>query len=111
LNLIQVFSSARSSAVLFSVIGYLPTEEAFRREGHETNSDVTYWSKLAPGSLETVVEATRELIEELFDDAQGVVGDRSFGVEEGCRRQWPPGGGRLAAVYSSAVVNFRDRVS
>jgi hypothetical protein len=71
-------------------VGYLPTEQAFRREGHETNSDVTYWSKLAPGSLETAVEAARELIEELFDDAQDARGDRSSAGAGDFRDPCPP---------------------
>lgn len=47
-------------------VGYLPTREAYSRGGHEANEDVTYWAKLAPGSLETVVESTRELLREMF---------------------------------------------
>ena len=41
-------------------VGYLPTREAYERGGHEANEDVTYWAKLAPGCLETVVERARE---------------------------------------------------
>ena len=47
-------------------VGYLPTRAAYTRGGHEANEDVTYWAKLAPGSLETVVEQARTLVEELF---------------------------------------------
>jgi hypothetical protein len=47
-------------------VGYLPTREAYARGGHEANAEVTYWAKLAPGSLETVVEKTRELVRGLF---------------------------------------------
>ena len=47
-------------------VGYLPTRAAYARGGHEANEDVTYWAKLAPGSLETVVEQARTLVEELF---------------------------------------------
>ena len=47
-------------------IGYLPTRDACERDGHESNADVTYWAKLAPGSLEQVVARTREMIGELF---------------------------------------------
>jgi len=47
-------------------VGYLPTREAYAREGHETNEDVTYWAKLAPGSLEDVVERARGIIGGLF---------------------------------------------
>ena len=35
-------------------------------DGHETNSDVTYWAKFADDSLEKVVETSREMIAELF---------------------------------------------
>lgn len=52
-------------------IGYLPTRDAAARDGHETNSDVTYWAKLAPGALETVVEAAREMIDQLFSSTMG----------------------------------------
>ena len=47
-------------------IGYVPTRDAYARDGHETNADVTYWAKLAPGALETVVENARELVGEMF---------------------------------------------
>lgn len=47
-------------------VGYLPTREAASRNGHESNADVTYWAKLAPGALEHVVETARDLIRELF---------------------------------------------
>ena len=47
-------------------VGYLPTRAAYARGGHEANEDVTYWAKLAPGSLETVVEQARTLVQELF---------------------------------------------
>ena len=48
-------------------VGYLPTREAYARGGHEANEDVTYWAKLAPGSLETVIDRAREMIQELFE--------------------------------------------
>ena len=48
-------------------VGYLPTRAAYERGGHEANEDVTYWAKLAPGCLETVVERARALIERLFE--------------------------------------------
>ena len=48
-------------------VGYLPTREAYSRGGHEANEDVTYWSKLSPGSLETVVERARALTAQLFE--------------------------------------------
>ena len=47
-------------------VGYLPTRAAYDRGGHEANEDVTYWAKLAPGCLETVVERARTLVKELF---------------------------------------------
>ncbi|MDE2998516.1 MAG: hypothetical protein OXU79_05480 [Gemmatimonadota bacterium] len=47
-------------------VGYLPTREAYARGGHEANEDVTYWAKLAPGCLETVVERARAIVEDLF---------------------------------------------
>jgi len=47
-------------------VGYLPTRAAYARGGHEANADVTYWAKLAPGSLEQVVQATTELIADLW---------------------------------------------
>ena len=47
-------------------VGYLPTRQAYTRGGHEANEDVTYWAKLAPGSLETVSETAVATIEELF---------------------------------------------
>jgi hypothetical protein len=47
-------------------VGYLPTREAYARGGHEANAEVTYWAKLAPGCLETVVAKARELVGELF---------------------------------------------
>ena len=46
--------------------GYLPTREAAARGGHESNPDCTYWAKLAPDSLDKVVEKTVELIYDLF---------------------------------------------
>lgn len=46
--------------------GYLPTRQAYSRGGHEANADVTYWSKLAPGCLETIAENTIAVIKELF---------------------------------------------
>ena len=47
-------------------VGYLPTRAAYERGGHEANEDVTYWAKLAPGCLETVIDRARVLIKELF---------------------------------------------
>ena len=47
-------------------VGYLPTREAYSRGGHEANEDVTYWAKLAPGCLETVIDRARDQVQELF---------------------------------------------
>jgi len=47
-------------------VGYLPTKDAYTRGGHEANPDYTYWAKLAPGSLETVVENAVDMVGELF---------------------------------------------
>ena len=47
-------------------VGYLPTRAAYARGGHEANAEVTYWAKLAPGSLETVVEHTVALLQDVF---------------------------------------------
>lgn len=49
-------------------VGYLPTREACSRGGHEANPECTYWAKLAPGSLETVVEKAVALVREVFED-------------------------------------------
>ena len=48
-------------------VGYLPTREAYARGGHEANPNVTYWSKLAPGALETVTERATALMASLFE--------------------------------------------
>lgn len=45
-------------------VGYLPTRQAYQTGGHEANP--SYWSKLAPGSLETVVAAASRLTREMF---------------------------------------------
>jgi len=47
-------------------VGYLPTREAYARGGHEANAEVTYWAKLAPGSLETVVAKSVAAVSGLF---------------------------------------------
>jgi hypothetical protein len=47
-------------------VSYLPTRAAYARGGHEANAEVTYWAKLAPGCLETVVERTVTLLHDLF---------------------------------------------
>jgi hypothetical protein len=48
--------------------GYLPTRDGAARGGHEASEDYPYWAKLAPQSLDAVVEKTREIIEEMFQD-------------------------------------------
>ena len=47
-------------------VGYLPPREAYARGGHEANAEVTYWAKLAPGSLETVVAKSVAAVSGLF---------------------------------------------
>ncbi|MBT3376723.1 MAG: hypothetical protein HN742_42445 [Lentisphaerae bacterium] len=47
-------------------VGYLPTSEAWDRGGHEARPDVTYWAKLARGSLERIGAVSRELIGGMF---------------------------------------------
>ena len=47
-------------------VGYLPTREAYTRGGHEANADVTYWAKLAPGSLEAVTESAIAALRKLY---------------------------------------------
>ena len=47
-------------------VGYVPTAEAYLRGGHEANADCTYWAKLAPGSLATIVDKAVDLLEDLF---------------------------------------------
>ena len=47
-------------------VGYLPTRDAYVRGGHEANKDITYWAKLAPGSLEIVVERARGFLKDIF---------------------------------------------
>jgi hypothetical protein len=44
--------------------GYIPTREAFTRGGHEVNP--SYWSKLVPGALETLVERATAMLQEMF---------------------------------------------
>jgi len=45
-------------------VGYLPTAAALKRGGHE--ADLTYWAKLAPDSLDRVVESAVNLLDDLF---------------------------------------------
>jgi hypothetical protein len=50
-----------------SYAGYIPTEDAFKHEGHETHSKYTFWSKLAPDSLQKIVDSTIEILNTMFD--------------------------------------------
>ena len=45
-------------------VGYLPTKDAFARGGHEV--ETRFWSKLVPDALDTVVDATIKLLQEVF---------------------------------------------
>jgi neutral ceramidase len=66
---IKVGSAAKHTFVAHlttKYVGYLPTREAYARGGHEANFQVTYWAKLAPGSLETATATAKEMIKELF---------------------------------------------
>jgi hypothetical protein len=47
-------------------VGYVPPRAAYERYGHEANRECTYWAKLAPGSLEQIVDAAVETVTELF---------------------------------------------
>jgi len=46
--------------------GYLPSEKAYDFDGHETNSNYTFWAKMARGSLEKVCDKIVEGIDALF---------------------------------------------
>ncbi len=45
-------------------VGYIPTAEALTRGGHEVNT--SYWAKLVPEALDTIVEVAGELLTDLF---------------------------------------------
>ena len=47
-------------------IGYLPPKHAYAYDGHETNSNYTYWAKMAPGSIEKACDTAIADIEKLF---------------------------------------------
>jgi hypothetical protein len=47
-----------------SYAGYIPPRLAYPRGGHEV--DLSYWAKVAPGSLETIIEVAGEMLGELF---------------------------------------------
>jgi hypothetical protein len=44
-------------------VGYIPTPEAIRRGGYETNA--CHWSKLAPHALDLITNASIEVLREL----------------------------------------------
>ena len=52
-------------------VGYLPTREAAVKGGHEANFHYTYWAKLAPDSLDTVVDNAVACIREMFPGTEG----------------------------------------
>lgn len=47
-------------------VGYVPIEAAYGRGGHEANDVCTYWAKLAPDSLNRIVNATKTFVKRLF---------------------------------------------
>jgi len=50
-----------NTATLPTSIGYLPTKQAFERGGHEIT-----WSRLVPEALDIIVDATINLLKEVF---------------------------------------------
>jgi len=64
---IKLRSPARRTFVAHmcnAYVGYLPTKEALARGGYETKT--AHWSKLCPDALETVVDATVEMLAAAF---------------------------------------------
>jgi len=64
---IQAFRVGETAFVAHGVTqyaGYVPTRDAHRRGGHEVN--VSFWAKLAPDALDTIVENATGLLEDLF---------------------------------------------
>lgn len=49
-------------------VGYIPVADGCERGGLEAHPKVTYWSKLAPDSLQKIVDASVRLLEKLFED-------------------------------------------
>jgi hypothetical protein len=47
-------------------VGYVPTREACARGGHEANDLYTWWAKLAPESLDIIVENATGMLREVF---------------------------------------------
>ncbi|MHB9130313.1 MAG: hypothetical protein ACYDBB_04365 [Armatimonadota bacterium] len=67
---IKLNSPAKSTYVVHMInqyIGYIPIKEAVTRGGHEGH--IRYWSKLVPEALDTIVDAAREMVAELFETA------------------------------------------
>jgi neutral ceramidase len=69
----QIEIKLRSPAALVQVahmctqyVGYLPTREAAARGGHEASELCPYWAKLAPDSLERIVQEVKSMLAELF---------------------------------------------
>jgi neutral ceramidase len=52
-----------NTSTLPSSVGYLPTKQAFERGGHEIT-----WSRLVPEALDIIVDATIDLLKELFQE-------------------------------------------
>ncbi len=46
--------------------GYIPTFDGCSRGGHEASPSYTYWSKLAPDSLDKISSKTVEMLNELY---------------------------------------------
>ena len=49
-------------------VGYIPIAAGCERGGLEAHPKVTYWSKLAPDSLEKIVDKSLELLQKLYRD-------------------------------------------
>ena len=47
-------------------VGYIAPKEAYGYDAHETNALCTYWAKLKPGSLETIIASAKEMVEGLY---------------------------------------------
>lgn len=64
---IKMGSPTRHTHVVHCVnhyTGYIPIKEAFQRGGHE--ADISSWSKLAPDALDMIVDASIDMLNELF---------------------------------------------
>ena len=49
-------------------VGYIPIAEGCERGGLEAHPKVTYWSKLAPDSLEKIADKSVELLKKLYQE-------------------------------------------